>query len=256
MSPSGSGPSQKTIAEATPWRITTWNLQGSHSLDHEFVRSHILSTHTDIFVAQELTKRQAGRLGGRLNMQVAWARKHTPFPWRSEGLAVLTQHRIDSWRAETITSAAPWSWRRRIILRAHIIASTGESLQLVNVHLSPHQAAARRKAEWTKIARSAPEGTVATAPDVIVGDFNDSVTNATAELANHFSMVDTTACANAPTCWTPGLRAGRRPTQRLDGILAAPTFTASEPTTPTDDYDRWAGISDHLPVTVTLRRSP
>ncbi len=225
------------------WRITTWNLQGSYGADLDFICAHIRDQRSDIFVVQEATARQARRLAQRLGMHHLWARKHTSFPYFSEGLAVLTPHRIATSTTNVLTVAPLWSWRRRIILRTHIECSFGTTLDLINVHLSPHDAAERRAIELTHLA--------SLGADVVVGDFNAEVD----AVARTLHPLTDTAPGSSPTCWTAGLRRGRRPTQRLDGILAAPTFVSRDPHTPYEDLDRWAQVSDHLPVTVTVERN-
>lgn len=221
-------------------RITTWNIQGSRGTNLDFICAHITEQRSDIFVVQEATSRQATRLANRLGMQHVWARKHTAFPFFSEGLAVLTTNRIVTCTLDVVTAAPLWSWRRRVILRTHIEWPNGARLDLVNVHLSPHDAAERRAIELTHVA--------SLGVDVVVGDFNAEIDT----VGQTLHPLTDTAPGGTPTCWTAGSREGRGPTQRLDGILVAPTLRASNPHTPREDLDRWARVSDHLPVTVTV----
>lgn len=231
-----------------PWRITTWNVQGSHGVDREFVGAHIAEMRPDVFVVQEILHRQAVALASDLSMHLAWARKHTPVPTRSEGMAILTPHRLAEHRSAVVTKAMPWSWRRRVIVSARIERGD-ESLRVVNAHLSPHALADRRTAEIKTIVDRFPF-------DVLAGDFNDSVPATAAKVSAIGAVVDASP-TGPPTCWPPGPRVGRLPTTRMDGILSVPTFAPLSSFTPTDDLDRWAGVSDHLPVTVDLeRRAP
>lgn len=237
------------------WRITTWNLQGSRGLDRGFVCAHINDVGPDVLALQEVTRRQARALSAALGTTYVWARKHTPFPGMSEGMAILTPHTISASATEVLTAAAPWSWRRRVFIRAHI--NRGEHhLGVLNVHLSPHNADEARERELARIAVVAastsgtePEGRV----DVVVGDFNDEVSSSTAIFLRG-GPADDVGADGPPTCWTSGNRQGRPPTNRLDGAIALGAVVGSRASTPTVDLDRWAKVSDHLPVTIDVRR--
>lgn len=231
------------------WRVLTWNVQGADGLDIDFVRAHIFAQRADIVVIQEIHHRQAKRLGLSLAMAHRWARKHMPFPGLSEGLAIYARHPITDFAVQIVTAAAPWSWRRRILVRATIAPASGAvPLRVMNVHLSPHGAAHRRALELTQINQIDEVHPV----DVIAGDFNEALTITSPMFVRHRD----TGPNGPPTCWPPGARRGRAPTQRLDGVFMADGWTAHASHTPTADFDRWAAVSDHLPVAVTIRREP
>lgn len=234
------------------WRVTTWNLQGSHGLDRRFVGEHITRERPDVFVIQEIMRRQARSLAADLGMRHVWARKHTPIPGRSEGLAILTPHAIGSWQSAMLTEALPWSWRRRILLRAQITRGA-DRLGVINVHLSPHGAADRRAREFARIDAELDGGRACPGIDLIVGDFNDDPSVAAAALDPSFGAHDIGADGPA-TCWSPGDRTGRPPTFRVDGAIGVGQVAGVRASTPSTDLDRWAKVSDHLPVTVEARR--
>ncbi len=234
------------------WRVTTWNLQGSHGLDRRFVGEHIAAERPDVFVAQEIMRRQARSLAEDLAMEHVWARKHTPCPGRSEGLAILSTHPIESWESAVLTAAPPWSWRRRIFLRAQIIRGT-DRLEVLNVHLSPHDAGELRAREFARIGAEIGDGPGRPGLDLIVGDFNDDPSVAAASFDPSFGAHDIGADASA-TCWSPGDRTGRLPAYRVDGAIGLGRFVGVRASTPSTDLDRWAKVSDHLPVTVEARR--
>ncbi len=234
------------------WRVTTWNLQGSHGLDRRFVIEHIREERPDVFVIQEVMRRQARALADGLAMDHVWARKHTPVPGRSEGLAILTPHAVASWGSAVVTGAPPWSWRRRIVLRAQIVRGT-DRLGVLNVHLSPHNAVERRQREFARIEAHLRRGSDRDAIDLIAGDFNDDPSVAAAAFDQSFGAHDIGAGAPA-TCWSPGDRTGRPPTYRVDGAIGVGLVVGMGTSTPLTDLDRWAGVSDHLPVTVQTRR--
>jgi endonuclease/exonuclease/phosphatase family metal-dependent hydrolase len=228
------------------WRVLTWNVQGGHGLDLGFIGAHITAQRPDVVAIQEIQRRQARRLGDVIDMAHRWARKHTPCPGFSEGMAIYATGPIKEFTAEVVTPAAPWSWRRRIVVRAVITnPATMQTLRLLNVHLSPHDAADRRAEELACVSRMDATQSI----DVIAGDFNSDLTTAAPNLARHR---DTTP-NGPPTCWAPGPRIGRLPVQRLDGVFAADGWSTVASHTPTTDLDRWAAASDHLPVAVTLR---
>ena len=238
------------VGDSPSWRITTWNVQGAFGLNVAFVCAHIRAEETNVVVVQEVTARQAKRISALLHMHHVWARKHTPFPSRSEGLAILTSHRLTATETRIITRAMPWSWRRRILLRAHITNDTGESIDVINVHLSAHNATQRRGVELAQV--------VSLHPDIIAGDFNSELSDLSGlpgpfapgpGASKFFDATEDTG----PTCWTPGPRRGRLPTLRLDGFLVS-NMTATDPHTPSADLDQWGEISDHLPVTVSVER--
>jgi endonuclease/exonuclease/phosphatase family metal-dependent hydrolase len=224
----------------------TWNVQGGHGLDVGFVGARVLSEHADVVLIQEIQRRQARRLATIVGMHHRWARKHLPFPRFSEGMAIFAKAPIGRFTAEVITPAAWWSWRRRIVLRATIAhSSSASTLRVFNVHLSPHNATGRRAIELAELARLDSNDPA----DVIAGDFNAEIAIASPSLVRHRDIT-----ANGlPTCWGPGPRIGRRPTQRLDGVFAAHHWTAHDSRTPSTELDQWARASDHLPVAVTLR---
>jgi endonuclease/exonuclease/phosphatase family metal-dependent hydrolase len=230
------------------WRVLTWNVQGSHGLDIALIRAHIVAERADVVLIQEIHRRQAKRLATALQMDHKWARKHTPFPGWSEGMAIFARRPISEHFVEVVTSAPPWSWRRRIIIGATVANDASSTLRILNVHLSPHDAAERRAAELRRIA----ELDETHGWDVIAGDFNAELMTSPA-LSDH----DDVAPHGPPTCWTSGPRSGRAPSQRLDGVFATPRWLGSELSTPSTDLDRWARVSDHLPVSVTIReRTP
>ena len=89
--------------------------------------------------------------------------------------------------------------------------------------------------------------------DLIVGDFNDDPSVAAAAFDPSFGAHDIGAGGPA-TCWSPGTRTGRPPTYRVDGAVGVGRIVGVRASTPLTDLDRWAVVSDHLPVTVEARR--
>ena len=236
------------------WRVTTWNLQGSHGLDRSFVAEHISGARPDVLVVQEILRRQARLLADDLAMRHVWARKHTPLPGRSEGLAILTPHVIGSSGSGVLTSAPPWSWRRRIHLRAEIRRGS-DRLHVLNVHLSPHDASEQRVREVARIEAMVDRSVGRLAIDLIAGDFNDDPSVVAAAIDRRLNPLDI-GMGGPPTSMAPGPRTGRRPSFRADGAIAVGRLFGGRSSTPVTDLDRWAAVSDHLPVTIDATCGP
>lgn len=229
------------------WRILTWNVQGGHRFDRKFIRAHIVERGATIVMVQEIQRRQARRLADVLHMDHRWARKHTPFPGFTEGMAILAPDPISSLTVDVVTSASPWSWRRRIVVGATITPPDGKSIRILNVHLSSHDASDRRVGELAAIANVNGRNHL----DVIGGDFNtDLNASPTAAAFDHRDA----SPLGSPTCWAPGPRAGHGPVTRLDSIFVDEPWVIGTANTPTTELDRWAKVSDHLPVDVAISR--
>jgi endonuclease/exonuclease/phosphatase family metal-dependent hydrolase len=93
-------------------------------------------------------------------------------------------------------------------------------------------------------------------PAIIAGDFNTPPPAAFVDRLQSGGWHD--AWASAPTQvgdgstnWTQGSRRGRPPTQRLDLVFVPSAWTVLEATVP-DDHEKWAVLSDHLPLRVAI----
>ena len=229
------------------WRILTWNVQGGHGFDREFIRAHIVERAATIVMVQEIQQRQTRHLADALHMDHRWARKHTPFPGFSEGLAILARDPISLLAIDVVTSAAPWRSRRRIVVGATATAPEGNSIRILNVHLSAHDASDRRARELATIANVNGRDQL----DVIGGDFNtDLNASPTAAAFDHRDA----SPLGPPTSWAPGSRVGHAPITRLDSIFVDEAWVIGTSNTPTTELEHWAKVSDHLPVDVAITR--
>jgi endonuclease/exonuclease/phosphatase family metal-dependent hydrolase len=240
--------------EAPTITVATWNLQGSNGVDVSGVASVLGDVAPDILVLQEVGWSQSRHLARHLGMQRRWAFKHLGWPW-PEGLAVLTPHRIVRSDRFVIRRQRWWDWRRRIAIHAEIDVR-GRRVDVIDVHLSPHDHAEDRRREAARVvavARALPRlpliagdcNDVADGPGP--GDFRTAGWVDAWELESH-SDVD------GSTNWTAGDRRGRPPTQRLDYIFVPPGWTVADSVVgaTADRFDWFAERSDHLPVSATV----
>jgi endonuclease/exonuclease/phosphatase family metal-dependent hydrolase len=237
-------------------RVLTWNVQGAHGLDVDAVAEVLAAARPDVVALQEVGRRQAARLARALGMAGhRWVLKHWPVIRRPEGLAVLTPHRLVTFTPFRIHRGLFWSWRRRVGIDATIDTGT-VVVRLLDVHLSPNADPGVRIAEARLLIDRA--GSAVPTP-VITGDLNDHPRDgAHGELigagwvdAWHRVHGDLTGATN----WTPGPRAGREPTQRLDYVLAPSGSVVEEAALlgAPRSSDEMGVLSDHLPLIATVR---
>jgi endonuclease/exonuclease/phosphatase family metal-dependent hydrolase len=243
----------------TAVRVLTWNLQGSRGVDTAAVADIIGRTGAEIIALQEIRRRQVGALGSALGIDERWwVFKHWPVVGRPEGLAVLTSHRLVATSSAVLQRAPFWSWRRRVVAEA-TLSRDGERFAVVNVHLSPHDAAARRGREADVVIERA---TTNSPTPILCGDLNEAPDGPAYRAFLRAGWTDAWLAAwgadaevSGATNWTADRRVGRPPTQRIDYVFAPPGWVvessalAVEP----DRFDDVARLSDHLPVVATLR---
>jgi endonuclease/exonuclease/phosphatase family metal-dependent hydrolase len=225
-----------------PWAVTTWNVHGSEHPDLRAV-ARVLQTETpDIVLFQEIRRSQAIALATGLGMRFTWARKHYPYSRvvyrRAEGLAIMTPHALGAAGHTELTDRASHnSWRRRIAQWALVGRSDGSTIRAYNIHLSPHEAPASRRAEAVRLTEIVSEH--GDTSDVIVGgDFNDDLDP---------SVIF--ALPGIEHLTPPSTNPAHDPQQLLDHVLLPVEARDVSVTVPNGDAS-WAAISDHLPVTV------
>jgi len=228
--------------EARTWTVTTWNVHGAGKPDVPALVATLSLEAPDVIVVQEIRKHQAEDLARHLGMQHTWALKHYPFSpllrGAAEGMAVFTPHVLDGpGHCEISSGASTWSYKRRIAQWCLVSRPDTSAYRVYNVHLSPSDAAAARRAEAVVVA-----GLVAAhgdaPPAIVAGDFNDD-TDAT--------IID--ALPGIEHIATPSTNPSSAPTQALDHVLLPADARNVSTTVPAGGPD-WAALSDHLPVTV------
>lgn len=228
--------------DSSTWCVLTWNVHGSKGPDIDAVAAAIRAESPDIVVIQEIRKGQAESLGTTLSMRYAWALKHYPYTrvmwWRAEGMAILTPHLLDAAGHSEVSEEQPMrSWRRRIAQWALIGRADRTMVMIYNLHLSPHEDAASRRAEAVRVAEIVEA--IGDDPAMIVaGDFNDADDPTIIEALPGIEHI-------VPSNTNPS----ERPTQVLDHVLVPADATDVSVSVPGGGAD-WAAISDHLPVTV------
>jgi endonuclease/exonuclease/phosphatase family metal-dependent hydrolase len=228
--------------------VTTWNIHGSAQPDLDDIAGAIVAADADVVVLQEVQRRQVERLAVAAGMRFTWALKHRPYTqamwWRSEGMAIMTPHLLDAAGHTEVTDRQPMrSWRRRIAQWALVgRAADGQTsmVMVFNLHLSPHDAVAARRAEASRVAAIIADIGTDT-PPIIAGDLNDDDDpEVIASLpAVEFARPSATCPADAPV-------------RVLDHVLVPATATGVTASVPRPG-PTWASLSDHLPVTVDFR---
>lgn len=229
-------------ATRTPWAVTTWNVHGAEKPDVSGVAAAIRTESPDVVVLQEIRQAQARKLAGALTMRYSWAFKHNPYTRliasRAEGMAIMTPHSLDAaGHTEISDGRSRRSWRRRIAQWALVGRSDGELIRIYNLHLSPHEDAASRRAEAVRV-----RGVVAEhgdeLPAVVAGDLNDA--------GDPHIVFALPGIEHVVPAYT---NPSDVPSQVLDHVLMPPEATGVSATVPAGGAD-WATLSDHLPLTV------
>jgi endonuclease/exonuclease/phosphatase family metal-dependent hydrolase len=236
------------------FRLVTWNLQGSNGLDVEAVAEVLRSRKPSAIVLQEVTRGQATRIGKALAAaSVTWTFKHGTPAQAFEGMATIGVSAPLHVKSRAITFPLRlWSWRRRIVQQFDIDVD-GTSITVVHAHLSPHASGRElRLREADKLVRPDPSTMI------VAGDLNETPEGATLRRLRTAGLHD--AWADAPVTDGPGPTnwSGRQDgpaDARIDYVLYGLRLRverASVPHTTGEEQAMWAGLSDHLPLTVDL----
>jgi len=223
------------------WRVLTWNILGAKNPDLAAIALHVRDNRPDVLALQEVRHTQAQALGAMLGWRVAWTRKHFPLTpllwWRAEGQAVLAPKKLIDARAYMLSDGpSTWSYRHRVMVAATVVRGD-DRLCVYNLHLS--NTSADERIEQAKRAADFIAAEPATLR-IVCGDMNAANEQ---EVVREFHVVgvrDTGGDSTNPS---------RAPMQRLDYVLVPENAKVSAIETP-DGGDKWADISDHLPVLV------
>ena len=227
-------------------RVTTWNLQGRERPDLAEVAGVLRELAPDVVLLQEVRRRQARALAAELGWQVAWRWKHWPVVIPAEGLAVLAPSMTAARSHPLAARWRFWSSRRRIAVQARV-ATPDRGLDVVDVHLGAGVGDDERVRQAGLV--------LGLGADVVAGDLNTSpgstVLDGFAGAGFRDAWAEVFPGEAGPTNWH-GPRT-RPPTQRLDYVLVGSRWhvLSAEVPDPHPAVERFATLSDHLPVTVT-----
>ncbi len=231
--------------------VVTWNAQGSRGLDIAAAARALTEFEPQLVFLQEVQRRQVGALRRAMHATDArWRFKHWSLKVPAEGLGILSMIPLRDVTSHVLAHRwAVLNWRRRIAMSAGVTVDV-RVVRCVNVHLGAGVPIPERVRQGQSVLDLA--GTA----KVIAGDLNAGPESAELhEFASH-GWCDAEARAHPngrrpATNWRAGPRV-EAPTQRLDYLLIRDAVGVTDAFVPTD-WERWAPLSDHLPVVARLR---
>jgi endonuclease/exonuclease/phosphatase family metal-dependent hydrolase len=243
-----------------PATLVSWNLKGSGRPDAATVAGYLREIGADVVALQEVQRRQARRIARALgSTSWRWSFKHWPVRTWSEGMAVIGVGRRVQVRSRALSHAwRGWSWRRRILQVAEADRGVaGGGFTLVNLHLTPHREVELRTAEVATVLALVASRR---GPVVVTGDLNERPAGPVHRQLAAAGLRDAAAAVPgadpAPTNWR-GWRRGTTepPSQRLDYVYVSADVEVVAVRVPRPDdvgFERFSGVSDHLPVAAVL----
>ncbi len=231
--------------------VVTWNAQGSHGLDVEAVADALRAFDAHLILIQEIQHKQVGALRVALDAADArWRFKHWPVKVPAEGLGILSTLPVSEVRASVLAHPwAFWNWRRRVMVECSV--ALGERrVRFVCTHLGAGVPPAERVRQAHLVTARA-DGAVVIAGDLNAGPQSEELRALAATGWTDAERGLHPGTASPATNWQPGPRVAP-PTQRLDYVLVRDSVEVIDAFVPTD-WERWAGLSDHLPVVTHLR---
>ncbi len=231
--------------------VVSWNAQGSHGLDIDAAAAALREFDAQLILIQEIQHRQIGAL--RVAMHAAdarWRFKHWPVKVPAEGLGILATHPLAEVRVSVLAHRwGVWNWRRRVMVECAIELGS-RRVRFVDVHLGAGVPETERVRQ-AHLVMDRAEGAA-----VIAGDLNAGPESEELRACAARGWIDAERRLNShaespATNWSAGTRVAP-PTQRLDYILVRDPVEVVEASVPAD-WERWAALSDHLPVVTHLR---
>jgi endonuclease/exonuclease/phosphatase family metal-dependent hydrolase len=240
------------MTEQAGLTVVTWNAQGSHGLDIGHAAAGLAALVPDLVLLQEVQRHQLGALGVALGaLDARWRFKHWPVRTAAEGLGLLAWGAVASVRTQVLAHRWQiWNWRRRVALHAALAFGEG-TVRVVDVHLGAGVTHDERSRQVRTLLDASSDAAV------VAGDLNAEPASPELALLAAEGWDDAETRVRPPdvprpsTNWPPGPR-GAPPTQRLDYVLVRPETAVLHAFVP-DDWERWAELSDHLPVVARLR---
>jgi endonuclease/exonuclease/phosphatase family metal-dependent hydrolase len=239
-----------------PLRVMTYNIHAGHG-NLARTAEAIRALSPDIVALQEVDVHwsdrsgfvdQVGALAAALGMNAAFApiyripNDDSSKPPREFGVALLSRHRIVTWRNDTLTrlstqdsNAVPGPAPG--LLEA-IVDVNGSQIRVFNTHLDYRADPAVRRRQANEAAAAIARSST---PTILFGDMN--ATSDAAELAPLFALLH--------DAWPPDSGSGYtypadQPTKRIDYVLTSHGFHVLRAFVPPAD------ASDHRPVVIDL----
>jgi endonuclease/exonuclease/phosphatase family metal-dependent hydrolase len=163
---------------------------------------------------------------------------------------VLSPHALGAAARQTLRAAPPWDWRRRVALAVEV-RLPGLRLDVVDVHLSPHDGAARHRA---REAGRVVAGLRRRRPlALIAGDLNEVPGGEGVGVLLAAGWSDAWVLRHGDelgaTSWRTGSPRRDRADQRIDYVLAPPGAVVADAAVALEPP---LELSDHLPVVATV----
>jgi endonuclease/exonuclease/phosphatase family metal-dependent hydrolase len=229
--------------------VVTWNAQGSKGPDPAAMTAALTALAPDVVLLQEVQRRQLHALAAATGWSGVWHFKHWGIRVAPEGLGILVRGAVEATRRQVLAHPYEWwSWRRRIAVHA-IVTAVGRRFGVVDTHLGAGVTATER-AQEAGVLLAATGNAV-----VIGGDLNDEPESAALGVFRAGGWWDAERrhrpdVVGPATNWPPGARTAP-PSQRLDYLLVRDGTRVLDAFVP-DDWQRWAALSDHVPVVARL----
>lgn len=240
-----------SVDEQAGLTVVTWNAQGSHGLDISKAATALLEFQPQLVLLQEVQRRHVRALGAAMHAPSArWRFKHWPGTVPPEGLGVLSTIPLRRVRTRVLAHRWEfWNWRRRVALEVQV-GWGGRVVTCVDVHLGAGVSSTERIRQAQLVQDRCANAMI------IAGDLNAEPNSAELARFGELGWRDAErsahpGAARPSTNWHGGPRVAA-PTQRLDYILVRDSIEVQHAFVPTD-WERWAELSDHVPVVAQLR---
>ena len=220
----------------------TWNIRGARHPDLAEIATVICEQQPDVASLQEVQRGQLRRLATQLGWQYVWTRKHYPYSpliwWRAEGIGVLSPWAVSAPISTNISpGVSTWIYKHRVLLAA-TVTRRSDALRVFDTHLASHDAD-ERLAQAQRVA-DAVRSDVSRCK-ILTGDLNTD--DSEIEVLREFRAVGLHDAGG--TVSNPSIA----PSQRIDYVLLPDAAKVLSSYTP-EGGERWARLSDHLPVLV------
>jgi endonuclease/exonuclease/phosphatase family metal-dependent hydrolase len=229
--------------------VVTWNAQGSKRPDPAAMAAALAAFEPDVVLLQEVQRHQLRAVAASTGWSGAWRFKHWGVRIPPEGLGLLVRGTITTVHTQVLAHPYGWwNWRRRIAVHATLTVA-GRSIAVVDTHLGAGVPPEERVRQGAALLAAAG------APIVIAGDLNAEPGSAELHAFRDAGWWDAerrfrSDVTRPSTNWASGPRTSP-PTQRLDYLLVRDSTAVVDAFVP-EDWERWAALSDHVPVVARL----